>query len=201
MAEALCALSDLEVHIDLIPSWSDVVGRRLDYHELEGMPLMTVPRTAIRRSDQLRKRAFDVVASAAALVVLSPVFLVCAVAIKLDSRGPVLFRQRRVGRDDQRFEVLKFRSMYVDAEARKKRRRRPELPRRRQRERDVQDQGGPARHARRPLAAPHLARRAAAADQRPQRRHEPGRTAAADRDRGPPGRGPLPAPAELLARA
>ena len=118
-ADALGVLADRDIQIDLIPSWSDVVGRRLDYHELEGLPLLTLPRTVIKRSDQLRKRAFDLVASAAALVVLSPVFLVCAVMIKLDSRGPVLFRQRRVGRDDERFEVLKFRSMYVDAEARK----------------------------------------------------------------------------------
>jgi exopolysaccharide biosynthesis polyprenyl glycosylphosphotransferase len=117
--ETLCALGDLEVHVDLIPSWCDFVGRRLDYHELEGMPLLSVPRTSIRRSDQLRKRAFDMVASAAALTLLSPVFLLCAILIKLDSRGPILFRQRRVGRGDRRFEVLKFRSMYVDAEERK----------------------------------------------------------------------------------
>jgi exopolysaccharide biosynthesis polyprenyl glycosylphosphotransferase len=116
--EALCALG--EVHVDLIPSWSDFIGRRLDYHELEGMPLLTVPRTAIRRSDQVRKRIFDVVASAAALVLLAPVFLVCAIAIKLDSPGPVLFRQRRVGRGDRRFEMLKFRSMYDNAEERKR---------------------------------------------------------------------------------
>jgi len=118
-AEGLCALADLEVNIDLIPSWSDAVGRRLDFHELEGMPLMTVPRTTIRRSDQLRKRAFDVIASAIALTLMAPVFLLCAIAIKLDSRGPVLFRQRRVGRGDQRFEVLKFRSMQTAAESQK----------------------------------------------------------------------------------
>jgi exopolysaccharide biosynthesis polyprenyl glycosylphosphotransferase len=115
----LCDLADRDIQIDLVPSWSDVVGRRLDYHELEGMPLLTLPRTVIRRSDQMRKRAFDVFASAAALIVLSPVFAVCAVLIKLDSRGPVLFRQRRVGRDDELFRVLKFRSMYVDADVRK----------------------------------------------------------------------------------
>lgn len=118
-AEGLCELSDLLVHIDLIPSWSDVVGRRLVFHELEGMPLMTVPRTAMRRSDHLRKRVFDVFASVAAIVLLAPVFAVCAVAIKLDSRGQVFFRQRRVGRNNRRFDVLKFRSMSTDADAHK----------------------------------------------------------------------------------
>lgn len=118
--QALCELAELDVQIDLIPSWSDVVGRRLDVNELEGMPLMTVPRTVFRRSDQFRKRTLDVVTSGFALVFLAPVFLVCAVAIKLDSAGPVMFRQRRVGRGDRRFELLKFRSMYFDAEARKR---------------------------------------------------------------------------------
>jgi exopolysaccharide biosynthesis polyprenyl glycosylphosphotransferase len=91
----------------------------MDMHELEGMPLLTVPRTVTRRSDMLMKRTFDLVVSACGLVVLAPLIAICAVAIKLDTRGPVFFRQRRVGRNDCRFEVLKFRSMEVGADARK----------------------------------------------------------------------------------
>lgn len=117
--EILCGLAEREVQIDLVPSWSDVVGRRLDFHELEGLPLMSLPRTVMRRSDQVRKRAFDVMVSAVALAVLAPLFILCAVAIKLDSDGPVLFRQRRVGRDDRRFEVYKFRSMRTNADEQK----------------------------------------------------------------------------------
>ncbi len=121
-SDVLCALADLEgVHMDLVPSWSDAVGRRLDFHELEGMPLLTVPRTSIRRSDLLRKRIFDVLVSATALFFLAPLFALCALAIRLDSEGPVLFRQRRVGRGDRRFEMFKFRSMYTGAEAEKQR--------------------------------------------------------------------------------
>ncbi|CAN5766487.1 MAG: sugar transferase [Ilumatobacteraceae bacterium] len=63
------------------------------------------------------KRTFDVVVSVLLIIVLSPVLAVIALAIKTDG-GPVLFRQRRVGRDEQEFEVLKFRTMVVDAEAR-----------------------------------------------------------------------------------
>jgi exopolysaccharide biosynthesis polyprenyl glycosylphosphotransferase len=118
-SETLCDLADLDVHIDLVPSWCDVVGRRLDFHELEGMSLLTVPRTVTRRSDLIRKRAFDIVASSLGLLALAPILAVCAIAIKLDSSGPILFRQRRVGRDDERFEVLKFRSMEAGADARK----------------------------------------------------------------------------------
>jgi len=61
-------------------------------------------------------RALDLLIAVAALVVLSPLLLLCAVAIKLDSRGPVLYRQRRVGRDGRPFELCKLRTMVVDAE-------------------------------------------------------------------------------------
>lgn len=115
----ICELSDLGVHVDLIPSWSDAVGARLQLHELEGMPLLTVPRPALGRSAHRLKRAFDVAVGTCALVVLSPLLAACAVAIKLDSRGPVLFRQRRVGRNDEPFEVFKFRSMCDGADAQK----------------------------------------------------------------------------------
>ena len=64
------------------------------------------------------KRIFDVTVSSLLLVLTSPLFAVIAVAIKVTDRGPVLFKQRRVGRDEQEFEVLKFRTMVVDAEAR-----------------------------------------------------------------------------------
>jgi exopolysaccharide biosynthesis polyprenyl glycosylphosphotransferase len=117
--ELVCELSELGVHVDLIPSWSNAVGARLDLHEMEGMPLLTLPRPRLGRYSLRLKRTLDLAFGIAACVVLSPVLLACAVAIKLDSRGPVLFRQRRVGKGDQLFEVYKFRSMTVDADARK----------------------------------------------------------------------------------
>ena len=61
------------------------------------------------------KRLFDVVAAVAGLLVLSPLFALVALAIKLTSRGPVFFRQERVGRDFQPFRIYKFRTMVVDA--------------------------------------------------------------------------------------
>lgn len=64
------------------------------------------------------KRVFDVLFSSAALLMLSPVLLVVAVWVKLDSRGPVLFRQRRVGLHGREFEIYKFRTMRTDAETR-----------------------------------------------------------------------------------
>jgi exopolysaccharide biosynthesis polyprenyl glycosylphosphotransferase len=117
--EVVCELAEVGVHVDLVPSWSDVVGTRLDLHEMEGMPLLTVPSMGLRRSSLRLKRALDVICASLALVVLFPVLLLCAIAIRLDSPGPVLFRQRRIGRDDQPFDLLKFRSMQFGADARK----------------------------------------------------------------------------------
>src|SRR5262249_29003570 len=67
--------------------------------------------------NRLLKRVFDIAVGAAALVGLSPVMLAIAVGIKLTSRGPVLYRQERMGLDGRRFSMLKFRSMVLDAEA------------------------------------------------------------------------------------
>jgi exopolysaccharide biosynthesis polyprenyl glycosylphosphotransferase len=117
--ELVCELSELGVHVDLIPSWSDVVGARLQLHEMEGVPLLTLPRPSLGRWSLRLKRALDLAFGITALVLLAPLLLAFAVAIKLDSPGPVLFRQRRVGKGDRPFEVFKFRSMHVDAEARK----------------------------------------------------------------------------------
>lgn len=64
------------------------------------------------------RRAFDATAAAAGLIVLFPLFLAVAIAIRADSRGPVFFRQRRVGRHGTPFRIYKFRTMHVDAEAR-----------------------------------------------------------------------------------
>lgn len=71
------------------------------------------------RSSLRLKRGLDLLIGTLTLIALAPVYAICAIAIKLDSPGPVLFRQRRIGRDDQAFEVFKFRSMYEDADSRK----------------------------------------------------------------------------------
>jgi lipopolysaccharide/colanic/teichoic acid biosynthesis glycosyltransferase len=65
------------------------------------------------------KRSLDLVASLVSLVVLAPLFALIAVAIKLDSRGPVFFRQTRMGQGDETFRIWKFRTMAADADARK----------------------------------------------------------------------------------
>jgi exopolysaccharide biosynthesis polyprenyl glycosylphosphotransferase len=90
--------------------------RRLD--DLDGIPLLSFSTTPSDALALAAKRALDVVLSAAVLVALSPLFLAVAAAIKLESPGPVFFRQRRVGMNGREFMLNKFRSMYADAESR-----------------------------------------------------------------------------------
>lgn len=81
--------------------------------ELGDLPVFDVKRAALSQSDLLLKRCLDLVVASTALVVLSPLLIAAAVAIKLDSPGPVLFRQRRNGFNNREFRVFKFRSMTV----------------------------------------------------------------------------------------
>jgi exopolysaccharide biosynthesis polyprenyl glycosylphosphotransferase len=117
--EVVCELSELGIHLDLVPSWSDVMGTRFEVNEMEGIPLLTMPRPRLMKSSLRLKRALDLLLGTVTVVFLAPVLAACAIAIKLDSPGPVFFRQWRVGRDDRHFQVFKFRSMYVDADSRK----------------------------------------------------------------------------------
>lgn len=94
----------------------DVAGPRMSLRPMEGLPLIQVEIPTFEGGRHLTKRAFDVVFSFFALVAISPVALAIAIAIKVDTGGPVFFRQRRVGRDGVEFFMLKFRSMRVDAE-------------------------------------------------------------------------------------
>lgn len=82
------------------------------------LPILEYATWDVPRSTTVLKRALDLVVSTTALILLAPLFLVLAIAIKLEDRGPVFFRQSRVGRDGRPFTMLKFRSMAVDAEAR-----------------------------------------------------------------------------------
>ncbi len=86
--------------------------------DLDGIPLLSLSTTPSDAAALAAKRALDVIQSLVALVVLAPVFLAVAVAIRLDSPGPIFFRQRRVGVSGREFMLVKFRSMYQDAEAR-----------------------------------------------------------------------------------
>jgi exopolysaccharide biosynthesis polyprenyl glycosylphosphotransferase len=111
----LCEEQGIEVRISL-----DVLRfgpGRMTVSDFDGVPMLAFSRTPSDALALAAKRAFDLVASAAILLLSSVALVAVAIAIKLDSPGPVFFRQRRVGRNGREFSMLKFRSMHVDAEA------------------------------------------------------------------------------------
>lgn len=112
-------LADARIRLILNTGLTDVAGPRIHTQQLAGLPLIHVSTPRLSWSRRLLKRGMDVVGASAALLVLSPVMLVVATMIKAHDRGPVFFGQERVGLDGSRFKMLKFRSMYTDAEERK----------------------------------------------------------------------------------
>jgi exopolysaccharide biosynthesis polyprenyl glycosylphosphotransferase len=107
------------VQVSVLPRMLEVVGSAVEFDEVDGMVMLGVRQFGLSRFSWLLKRTFDLVGAAALLILFAPVLLLFAVAIKLDSRGPVLFRQTRVGRDGRHFRICKFRSMVLDAEQHK----------------------------------------------------------------------------------
>ena len=97
---------------------TDVAGPRIHWRPIEGLPLMSVEVPRYSGAKFYLKRVFDFCASLGGLIVLSPFLLALAIAIKMDSPGPVFFRQTRVGVNGKQFKMTKFRSMVVDAEQR-----------------------------------------------------------------------------------
>lgn len=95
---------------------TDVAGPRIHFEPVENLPLIHVQIPRFEGGKHLLKRAVDLAASTAGLLLLLPAFAVIAIAIAIDDPGPVLFRQSRVGRNGQSFRMYKFRSMVTTAE-------------------------------------------------------------------------------------
>lgn len=111
-------VTELPVSIRVYPdTFRLITSDALNISDLNGLPTVEVRTLGLRPIDRVVKRIMDVVFSGAALVVLSPLLLLVALLIKLSSIGPVFYIQERVGRDGRPFNVIKFRSMPVDAES------------------------------------------------------------------------------------
>lgn len=112
------SLTDAGLHVELSCSLRDIDASRLSVRALGRFPVLHLQ--PVRRDGwrSAAKRTFDVVVAAAGLVVCLPLLAAVALAIKVTSPGPVLFRQERVGHMGRRFRILKLRSMYVDADER-----------------------------------------------------------------------------------
>jgi exopolysaccharide biosynthesis polyprenyl glycosylphosphotransferase len=117
MLNLVRTLKAVGVRVSLLPRLLEVVGSSVVFDDLHGVTVMGVRRFELTRSSAAVKRAFDLFWASIGLLVISPVIVAAAAAIKLDSRGPVFFRQKRVGRNGKHFEIFKFRTMVPDAEA------------------------------------------------------------------------------------
>jgi exopolysaccharide biosynthesis polyprenyl glycosylphosphotransferase len=105
------------VRVSVLPRMFEVVGSAVEFDDIDGMTMLGVRRFGLSRSSWMLKRGFDFVLADICLVLLSPLIVLIAVAIRLESRGPTFFRQVRVGRDDKHFRIYKFRSMIAEADS------------------------------------------------------------------------------------
>jgi exopolysaccharide biosynthesis polyprenyl glycosylphosphotransferase len=117
MLEAVSRTTALGVKVSIVPRLFEVVGSAVEFDTVGGVTVLGVRRPGLSRSSRGVKRGMDIVGSAIGLVLLAPLGALIALAIKLDSPGPVFFRQLRVGRDGNPFWMVKFRSMIDGAEA------------------------------------------------------------------------------------
>lgn len=111
-------LEKLDVDLVVCPGMADVASPRLTVRLVGGQPLLHVDKPQYDGAKKFQKRAFDVGFSLLVLLAASPVLLAAALAVKVTSRGPVLYLSERIGLDGEPFQMIKFRSMVVDADRR-----------------------------------------------------------------------------------
>jgi exopolysaccharide biosynthesis polyprenyl glycosylphosphotransferase len=107
-------LREAGVQVDLVPRLFEVIGPKVDVHTVEGVSVIGLPPVRPSRSARGIKRAIDLVGASLLLLVSAPLFAVVALLIKLDSKGPVFFRQGRLGEGMREFRVIKFRTMRAE---------------------------------------------------------------------------------------
>jgi exopolysaccharide biosynthesis polyprenyl glycosylphosphotransferase len=109
----------LAIKVSLLPQVFDALGPSVEIDDVEGVTLLGINPPVLGRSSRTMKRGLDFVGAGLLSLLLMPLLVLIAMAVKIDSRGPVFFRQSRVGKGGSRFKVLKFRTMHRDAEARR----------------------------------------------------------------------------------
>ena len=117
LAQCLEACAGLDLNIAVLPPLADLFINPRQVSQVGGLPLLPVGKpTLLKPPLRPGKRVFDIIASALLLVLVAPVLAMVALAVKLEDRGPVIFRQRRIGLGGRSFDICKFRSMQVGAE-------------------------------------------------------------------------------------
>jgi exopolysaccharide biosynthesis polyprenyl glycosylphosphotransferase len=109
-------LEPLGVDLIVTPGVVDVAGQRLESRPVADMPMLHVEKPQYDRTRSLGKKAFDFFFAAFATLLISPIMIAAAIAVKTNSPGPVFYRSERIGLDGKPFQMIKFRSMFVDAD-------------------------------------------------------------------------------------
>jgi exopolysaccharide biosynthesis polyprenyl glycosylphosphotransferase len=119
LLEAIRACRDAGIAVDVIPRLFEFLDGIRSLDQIGGLPLLSISVPVLAPAMVAAKRMLDVIGSATLLALFSPILIATAIAIKIESRGPVFFHQARAGRRNKSFNLIKFRSMYIDAEQRK----------------------------------------------------------------------------------
>ena len=112
----ISGLSGGEIQINVIPDVYDILSGSVKMSNIFGALMMNVQVEPMPAWQRVVKRLIDIIVSLVALIVLIPVFIVLAILVKLSSPGPIFFLQERIGRKGKPFKIIKFRTMYIDAE-------------------------------------------------------------------------------------
>jgi exopolysaccharide biosynthesis polyprenyl glycosylphosphotransferase len=114
--QMVAELHDMPVRVWVIPDYFALTLHRAAVDEFAGIPMLDLRAPALSEYQRMVKRAFDLFLSFLALPFVAPIMLLCSIAIKLDSKGPVFYRSKRVGENGRIFQMLKFRTMVEDAD-------------------------------------------------------------------------------------
>ena len=114
--DILNTLADKNVYIRIIPDMYDILSGTTKMNSIVGEAFIEIPPSILSEWQRITKRWFDMINSTLALIFTSPLLLYVAIRIKLSSRGPIFYTQERLGQYGEPFDIIKFRSMYTDAE-------------------------------------------------------------------------------------
>jgi exopolysaccharide biosynthesis polyprenyl glycosylphosphotransferase len=116
---AIRSCRDAGIAVDVVPRLFEFLDGVRSLDQIGGLPLLSIGVPVLSSSMVAAKRVLDILGSIGLIILFSPVMLATAIAIKVDSKGPIFFHQARAGRRNRSFKLIKFRSMYLDAEERK----------------------------------------------------------------------------------
>ena len=115
--QLVTVLHDLPVKVWVIPNYFSLTLHKAKMVEYDGIPMLDLRAPAINDQQRLVKRIFDILVTLISLIILSPMMILIIIAIKVDSPGPIFFKQKRVGENGKLFDMIKFRTMVQDADA------------------------------------------------------------------------------------